>query len=368
MKADFSTVVAALLALFMLIGIFDRLRGNRWHLGGKIDEAFAAFPQLFVIMGGILALTPLLQTLLASSLQKFCAWCGCAPELFPGMVLANDMGAYHLALSFNGDGKMAELGGMLTGSVIGVNLISNIPMAVSMTAESDHPEVIRGILWGLAGAVPGVFAGGLCAGNSWIELLLNLIPVTLFVVVVALLILTCPAKTVKFFLFFGKAVGAVALIALGTLIALELTGIGGGKLRLMPLSEVFAIIGMIVAALPGAYVAAELFARVMQKALQKCADKSGLNTPALSGMIISLANILPVFAMTGKMNRKGKCVAYAFAAGGAFALGDHLAFCTVTAPQAVMPMLVTKITAAVTGAVLAWFFAGVPAGDNDGKE
>ena len=163
-------------------------------------------------------------------------------------------------------------------------------------------------------------------------------------------------KTVKVFIFIGKALGWAALAGMCISVTLALCGNTSqiGKFKLHPLQDVIFTVGMVTVALPGAYVAAELLARILKKPLDFLGRKSGLNTFSMLGMIISLANSLPVFGMTKDMNPLGKSVTYAFLTGGAFALGDHLAFCTVAKADLAIPLLVAKLSSALFGALLAW--------------
>lgn len=349
-------VITAIIAFGVIIGAVDKLRDNKWKLGEKFDEGLASFAALIVIMGGILAITPLLSKFFSAYLLNICRWIHLEPASLPGMFLANDCGAYHLAHSFGSNAAAADFGGMLVGGIIGVHFIFTIPVAVGMTSAEDYPCIIKGLFCGMTGAIPGLFIGGLLAGNSAGFVLMQLIPVLAFILIAGVFFLLCPARAVKSCIWLGKAIGVIALVAICLLFGVTVTGAKcvSDAIPMMPLAEIVNIVGMIALSLPGAYVAAELFARVMRKPLTLAGERCGVNHIAMSAMIVSLANTLPVFGMTGRMNPLGKCVAYAFMAGSSFAFGDHLAFCTVTDPALTMPMLTAKLTTAISGAILAW--------------
>ena len=356
---DFKAVhiINGIICIAMIIGALDSVRGNKWKLGEKFDAGLAAFPQLIVIMGGMMALVPLLESFLAAHLIQFSSFLGIDPGILPGMILANDMGAFHLSHMLSNDPAAADFGGMLTGGIIGVNLIFTVPVAVSMVSKEDYPYVIRGIVCGFAGAVPGLIIGGVCAGNTIGFVLKQMTVIIIFTALMTLFFVFFTEKAVKIFIFLGKALGWAALAGICVLITLTLCGNTSqiGKFKLLPLQEVLFTVGMVTIALPGAYVAAEVLARILKKPLEVLGRKSGLNTFSMLGMIISLANSLPVFGMTREMNPLGKCVTFAFLTGGAFALGDHLAFCTIAKAELAIPLLATKLSSAVIGAVLAWW-------------
>ena len=82
----------------------------------------------------------------------------------------------------------------------------------------------------------------------------------------------------------------------------------------------------------------------------------GINEASVLGLLSTLANTIPTFALVKDMDRKGKVLNFAFMTSASFAFADHLAFCTAVAPKLLLPMLVTKLTAAVAAFLLAWCF------------
>ena len=352
-----NTIICTIVCLAMFAGAFDKLRGNKWGLGTKFDEGLAAFAPLIVLMGGVLALTPAIAKFFTAYLVHICTWLHLDPAVCTGMLIANDCGAYHIAHSISSNPAAADFWGMLVGGVIGVHFIFTIPVAVGMTQADDHKYIIKGLFCGLAGALPGLLIGGLAAGNSLQFVLIQLIPVLIFITISGVMFAFCSRLAVRLCVLLGQVIGVVALVAVCLVFAAAVIDLGpvGKALPLMPLAEVISIVGMVTLTLPGAYVAAELFSRWTRKPLNKAGKCLKLDHVSITAMVISLANTLPVFGMTRQMSPLGKTVAYAFMAGSSFALGDHLAFCTATKAELTVPMLIAKLATAFFGALLAWF-------------
>ena len=74
---------------------------------------------------------------------------------------------------------------------------------------------------------------------------------------------------------------------------------------------------------------------------------------AALGMVVSLANPLPMYVMVNRMTNRGKVLCAAFSGPILTLLGDHLGYVTAVCPDAVMPLLAGKVTAAVGALLLA---------------
>ena len=119
----FNKVIMVIMSCCIVIGAVDYLCGNRWGLGKRFTEGLEAFCPLILMMGGILALVPLVEAYAAPFVAPLFRFIGIDPGMFPGMLLANDCGAYFLSESLADNHQAGEFGGMLVGSVMGVNVI-----------------------------------------------------------------------------------------------------------------------------------------------------------------------------------------------------------------------------------------------------
>jgi ethanolamine transporter len=123
----------------------------------------------------------------------------------------------------------------------------------------------------------------------------------------------------------------------------------------MPLSEVFAIIGNVAVILAGAFVLVEIITRILRKPLQKAGARIGVNETAISALLITLANAIPIFSMMGNMNERGRIVSSAFCVSAAFVLGDHLGFIAGYAPDMIAAIVISKLAGGIAAVVIALF-------------
>ena len=350
------TVTKILLYLFaacLIVGAFDYLRGNKWKLGERFTAGIQAFEPLFLTMAGIIVLIPCFQKFLAPVLAPAMKYLGMDPGLLSGVLIANDMGAYQLAHSLTQDPRVGDFSGMLIGSVLGVNLVFTLPAALKIVQKEDQEFMFKGLLFGFITLPLGCFAGGLAAGFPALFILKQLIPVTVIALISVLMLWLIPEKLTAILSKIGKAIEIVALLGIVLAMTAELIGFAGEKDWLLEsIYEGIKIVGSIVIVLPGAYVFIELLNRCCKKLFIKAGEKLSINHVSVLGMISTLANSIPTFLIIKDMDKKGKILNFAFLTGGAFAFGDHLAFCCAVAPKLALPLLVTKLTAAFSALLL----------------
>ena len=74
------------------------------------------------------------------------------------------------------------------------------------------------------------------------------------------------------------------------------------------------------------------------------------------GFITTIANTIPTMTNFKDMMPKAKMFNCTCLSCAAYALGDHLAYCSVTASDLIFPMLTTKFTRAIIATILAAIF------------
>ena len=349
-----SQLIMDVMVLFMLAGAIDSVLGNRFGIGQQFMEGFAAFGSIAVTMTGVLVLVPLISTHLGPVIAPVFRAVGVDPAMFAGAILACDMGGWPLAQELAQSPEAAGLGGMILSSMMGVNIVFNIPVSLGIIEKSDHAAMSRGILCGFVTVPVGCFFGGLTAGYSLSVILINLAPVIVISAVICLLLKFLPAVTTKVFLIFGKIIGIVATLAAAIAIASHLTGItvipGLGSVL-----DAMDVLVSIVLVLPGAYVMVTVVSRLLKKPFAKIGALLGMNDKSTLGLVTSLANAVPTFSLVKDMDARGKVVNFAFLTAAGFLLGDHLAFCSAMDPSLVLPTLVGKSTAGISAVILALY-------------
>ena len=148
-----------LFALSFVVGAVDCFCGNKLGLGARFTAGLQTFAPLFLTMAGFLVLAPMLAKLIAPCARAVFPPLGADPGIFAGLVLANDNGAYPLAKELCLTPEGAGFGGMLVGSVVGVNVIC-MPLVTQLMTKEDRPFFFKGLMFGMIAMPAGVLAGG----------------------------------------------------------------------------------------------------------------------------------------------------------------------------------------------------------------
>ncbi|HGX9140017.1 TPA: ethanolamine utilization protein EutH [Escherichia coli] len=365
-------IIMYIMMFFMLIAVVDRILsqfgGSARFLGkfgksiegsgGQFEEGFMAMGALGLAMVGMTALAPVLAHVLGPVIIPVYEMLGANPSMFAGTLLACDMGGFFLAKELAGGDVAAWLySGLILGSMMGPTIVFSIPVAL-------------GVLAGIVTIPIGCIAGGLVAMYSGVQIngqpveftfaliLMNMIPVLIVAVLVALGLKFIPEKMINGFQIFAKFL--VALITLGLAAAVVKFLLGW---ELIPgLDPIFMapgdkpgevmraieVIGSISCVLLGAYPMVLLLTRWFEKPLMSVGKVLNMNNIAAAGMVATLANNIPMFGMMKQMDTRGKVINCAFAVSAAFALGDHLGFAAANMNAMIFPMIVGKLIGGVT--------------------
>ena len=343
---SFHEVLIDMMAVFALLGGLDRILGGRFGLGSRFEEGILSMGSLALAMVGIVSLAPVLAGILKPIVVPVYRLLGADPAMFAGTVLACDMGGGPLARQLTADPQAADLGGVITGSMLGATVVFTIPVAMGILEEEDRPAMAKGILCGMVAIPFGILAGGLTAGYAFSMVLRNLVPIVLMALLIALGLWRAEKTMVAAFTAFGKIVVAVVTVGLSGAIIQALTGfvvIPG----LAPISEGFETVGTIAIVLAGAFPLVYVLTQVLNKPLMALGKLLGINEPASAGLIASLANSIATFGMVKDMDDRGKVVNIAFAVPAAFVFGDHLGFTAGFAPELLPAMIVGKLVGGV---------------------
>ncbi|MDH1008018.1 ethanolamine utilization protein EutH [Pseudomonas nicosulfuronedens] len=388
-------IIMVIMMVFLLIAAVDRVfsqfGGSERILGfiglGKVgrgiegagsqfEEGFMAMGALGLAMVGITALAPVLAHLLGPLVIPLYESVGASPAMFAGTLLANDMGAFFLAKELAGGDTAAWLySGLILGAMMGPTLVFIIPVALGIIEPGDRRYLALGTLAGIVTIPLGCIAGGLVAMVSNIEvnglpveftlamILINMIPVLIVAGLIALGLKFCPEKIIAGFEVFAKILVGVITVGLAAAVVQYTVGwtlIPGIDPIFMSAGDkpgevmrAIEVIGSIACVLLGAYPMVMLLTRWFGTPLMKVGSLLGMNKDAAAGMVASLANVIPMFGMFGKMDNRGKVINCAFAVSAGFALGDHLGFTAANMSAMIFPMIVGKLIGGVTAVIVA---------------
>jgi len=379
---------------FMVIAAFDRILtqfGGAEKVLGKIglkklgeqfsgsgeqfEEGFMAMGALGLAMVGVIAMAPVLAKILLPVVEPIYVALGANPAMFATSLIANDMGGYALAMSLAGsDTASGVYAGLILGAMMGPTIVFIIPVALGIIDAADRRYLALGVLAGMVTIPIGCIAGGLVAMGSDIvvngqpvnftfaTIFYNLTPVVLISVLLALGLKFIPEKMIAGFQIFAKCL--VAFITFGLACSVIEAVIG---VQIIPgMDPIFGsgmaieTIGYIACVLLGAYPMVFLLTRWFGKPLMKVGKVLKMNDTAAAGMIATLANAIPMFALMKNMDNRGKVINVAFAVSAAFTFGDHLGFTAANASSMIFPMIVGKLIGGVTAIFVAMLIAPKP--------
>lgn len=340
------------MVLFMVLGAIDRMIGNRFGLGQEFENGIIAAGALALSMWGIICFAPVLADLLRPVVVPVFRLFGADPGMFPGCILACDMGGGALAMELAKDPQIGLFGGTIVGSMLGATIVFTIPMALGVVRAKDRPFLAKGILAGIITIPVGAFVGGLVAGLGVMTVVKNLIPIVIFALLIALGLWKAEKVMIKGFGIFGHIVLIIITLGLACAIIQELTGITVIP-GLAPLSDGYSTVGSIAIILAGAFPLIAVITKLLKKPLMKLGKLLGMNEVAAAGLVASLANSIPMFAMVKDMDDRGKVINLAFSVSAAFVFGDHLGFTAGFAPDMVTAVILAKLTAGITAVAAA---------------
>ena len=78
-----------------------------------------------------------------------------------------------------------------------------------------------------------------------------------------------------------------------------------------------------------------------------------INGTAATGLLLTLANSVPMFASIKDMDNRGKVINIAFAVSASFAIGGNLAFTAGKDASMIFPVVAGKLIGGITAIVLA---------------
>ncbi|MCY6369580.1 ethanolamine utilization protein EutH [Clostridium ganghwense] len=350
-------VILYIIIFFAVLGSIDKIIGNKFGLGKKFDEGFMAMGNLALGIIGIYSMAPILANGLLSIIAPIFKVIGVDPSISVGSLLACDMGGYSSAMEIAKTRELGMFSGLLIASMLGATIVYTIPIAIGVIEKEDHPFFIKGILAGIITIPIGALIGGILSGMNILVIIKNLIPIIIFSIILAIGLIKQPEKIMKSFAYFNKIIAILGTIGLIAGIFQRLTGITlihGMK----PLQEGLSIVVNISIFLAGAYPMMFIITKLFTKPLSKVGEKVGIEENAVIGLIISLANNIPAFVMLKDMDKRGKVICSAFAVSGAFSFGGQMGFVASVESSMIVPVMIGKLTAGISGVILAYFLTG----------
>ncbi len=383
-------VIIYIIMTCAVLGAFAYIKNEESEMGKEFIEGLYSIGPIFVPVAGIMAAIPYLSTFVKSVFGPLFASVGADPAIAATTFIAVDMGGYQLAEVLS-QSKEGWLMAMVVGYMSGATIVFSIPVGLTMLNKKDHKFMALGVMAGLLSIPIGVFATcsimsitdlavrGAISANAestyllaltFKEIFINLLPLTIFCVLLAVGLKIVPDKMIKGFLFFGRSMSIALTLVLVFSIVEYFTGVFSKILGSWGFDPIIAdeadqfraleIAGYIGIMLCGAFPMVYLIKKYLASPMEIIGKRIGLESNGAAGILAAAANILAMFRLIGDMRPKDKVLCIAFSVCAAFMFGDHLAFTANFQPNMILPILSGKLVGGITGFLLAYLLS-VPA-------
>lgn len=345
-------ILTCVMAAVSLVAALDYIIGGKFGLGKEFERGINFMGTMTLSMTGMLILAPCISACLESVITKFPTFFD--PSVIPAIILANDMGGAPLAASLCADPIVGNYNANVVSTMMGTTISFTIPFALGVVPKNKHSDMLFGILCGIVTIPVGCIVGGFMCGVPLSAMLINLIPLVIASIVVALGIIKAPRLSVKIFSVIGIAIRVVIIAGLAAGIFEFLMGI-----KLIPYSDSIENATMVVlnacCVMTGAFPLISFISRMLRKPLTNLGEKIGINSTSAIGFVSSLASNAITFDIMKDMDRKGVIMNSAFAVSAAFTFAGHLAFTMAFNADYVYAMIVSKLASGISALVLSHF-------------
>lgn len=377
------TYIIYIMMFFVAVGAIAAVRDDSKGLGAEFVNGIHLIGYLFIPIAGAMASLPYLTLFIESIFGPIFSYLGASTSMAATTILSVDMGGYQLAKTL-ADSNENWIMGMLNGFLLGPHLVFTIPVALAILAKSDHKYLALGMISGFI-SIPVSLIAIICfisianppirsiidttsqpylfLNFEILQVIKNLIPLIMLVVVLVSGLKFFPNIMIKIFMIFGKLIESALKIVLAMSIIEYFTGFFSfifGQWGFDPIIadkedqfRALEICGYIAFMLAGAFPLVYCIQKYLAKYLEKIAPKIGLTTDGITGLIATTANPIILFRLIGKMPPKDKVLTIAFAICGSWWLGDTLAYIANFQPTLIVPLIAGKLVGAVFAFVLA---------------
>lgn len=380
-------IVIYIIMICAVAGAIAAIRNSDEGLGAQFMEGLHSVGHIFVPAAGIMASIPYLSWFIDKVCGPVFSAIGADPAIAATSILATDMGGYQLAEVLK-ETQEGWIMAMIVGFMAGATIVFSIPMGLAMLEKRDHKYMALGVMAGVLTIPIGALISSTIifftnanvrnvintSGEAtyqfalgYGQILLNLSPLLVFVVLIAVGLYFLPDLMIKAFMWFGRILDAGIKLVLVFSIVEVFTGFFStvfGAWGFHPIMadaedqfralETAGYIGIMLA---GAFPMVYLLQKYAGRPLEALGRKLGLSKEGSAGLIATIANILAMFKLVKTMPPKDKVINIAFAVCAAFLLGDHLSFTANFQPTLILPIIVGKISAGVIGIGLAYWLS-----------
>ncbi len=378
-------IIVYIIMACAVMGAFAAMRDSDNGLGKEFMEGIYTVGPIFANSAGIMASIPYLSKFITNVFGPFFDKLGADQAIAATSILATDMGGYQLAdvLKQSYEGWIMA---MIVGFMAGATIVFSIPLGLPMLDKRDHKFMALGIMSGLLTIPIGALIASVIIvltnvdirttidttsastyefTLSYAQILINLLPLFIFVVIIALGLYFFSDLMIKCFMIFGKFLDISIKIVLVFSIAEIFTGFFSTIFGAWGFDPIMADgednfralenAGNIAIMLAGAFPMVYLIRKYLSKPLTAVGRKIGLSEAGSAGILATVANILAMFKLVRDMPPKDKVINISFGVSSAFLLGDHLSYTANFQPTLIPAVLIGKFCAGTLGIALAYW-------------
>ena len=338
--------VTIIILVFALLGALDRVLGNKFGVGKEFEQGFMLLGTMALTMIGMIVISPLIADLMGPVSGFVSEKLHIDPSIIPASLFANDMGGAPLAVEMTQSEKLGLYNALVVSSMMGCTVSFTIPFALGMVKREQHRELLLGLLCGIVTIPVGCFVSGLVYGLPIVVLIVDILPLLLFSLIIALGLIFLPDLCVKIFAVFGVFIKILITVGLAlgiTEFLLDREIIKG----LATFEEGVMVCANAAVVLAGAFPFMCIVSKLLKKPLNAVGRRIGIDEYSTLGIISSIVTSATAFGMMDRMNKKGTMLNSAFAVSGAFVLGSHLAFTLAFDASMLVPVLLGKVVSGI---------------------
>ena len=222
------TIVVYIIMICAVAGAFAAIKDPDRGLGKEFMNGLHAVGHIFVPAAGIMASIPYLTWFIDRFVGPLFNFIGADPAIAATTILAPDMGGYQLAdaLKASYEGWVMAL---IVGFMAGATIVFSIPMGLAMLDKRDHKYMALGVMAGVLTIPIGALISSVLivlfdtnvreivsttADSSYEfaigygQILINLAPLLIFVVIIAAGLKFFPNAMITGFMVFGRLMDA----------------------------------------------------------------------------------------------------------------------------------------------------------------
>ncbi|HLR18987.1 MAG TPA: ethanolamine utilization protein EutH [Staphylococcus sp.] len=378
------TVIIYIIMVCAVLGAFGAIRNADQGIGKEFMEGIYTIGPIFANSAGIMASIPFISQFIEKVFGPLFDKIGADPAIAATAILATDMGGYQLADVLK-DSYEGWIMATIVGFMAGATIVFTIPLGLPMLDKRDHKYMALGILSGLLAIPFGVFISTVIILFSHTKIrtvidttsaathifqislstvLINLLPLIIFVVITAIGLYFFSDIMIKIFIVFGKILDSCiklvfvfSVVEIFTGLFTTVFGVWGFDPIMADEEDNFRALenaGNIAIMLSGAFPMVYLIRKYFSKGLHNIGSKVGLSEVGSAGFIATIANILAMLKLVKDMPPKDKVLNIAFGVCGAFLLGDHLSYTANFQPTLIPAVLIGKISAGIIAIIFAY--------------